>query len=120
MKKSERVAALIPNGVPRWVRIYDNGGKTADRYAVVFTGNFRGRDGQCFHLFMSGAPFWPQGVCMHGSTREIIDRPTYGHLGKRIKFADLNSDCQRAVMQDYVYLWDLDLPEYKGVYPEKT
>lgn len=77
---------LLPGGVPRYTRIYDNGGPDApdgsvDRYTVVFTGNYRGRDGICRYVSMSGAPFHPQGIGQHGEQDRPIDRPRYGHLG---------------------------------------
>ena len=104
MNRMERFA---PNGVPKNVRCYDNGGKTADRYTVVFTGNYAGRNGQCSYLGMSGAPFHPQGFCQHGEHTQVIDQPRYGHIGKRIKFESLPEDCRKAVMQDYKAIWRL-------------
>jgi hypothetical protein len=56
---------------------------------------------------MSGAPFHPQGFGQHGESETIIDRPTYGHLGKKITFADLPEDCQKLVISDYRYYWQL-------------
>jgi hypothetical protein len=120
----KRIHALLPAGFPRYVRIYDNGGLdvaggSADRYTVVFTGNYtRQTGGGHWVLGMSGAPFWPQGICLHASYREVIDARrgwpvAVGracHLGRRIGFQDLPTDCQRAVLQDYCYLWDLPLP----------
>lgn len=52
-----RAERFMPNDVPRYVRIYDNGGETADRYTVVFTGL---RTGWHQLLSMSAAPFHPQ------------------------------------------------------------
>ncbi len=111
-KKQERKARLIPNGVPRYIRCYDNGGHerpngTADRYTVVYTGNYAGKTkGWHDYVGMSGAPFHPQGIGMHGQTEhQPCDRPSYGHLGKKIKFTDLPIDCQKLVMQDYLYYW---------------
>lgn len=43
---------------------------------------------------------------MHGELIRCINRLTYSHLGKKIKFADLPEDCQKLVMKDYLYLWD--------------
>lgn len=103
----DRNAHFAPNGIPKKVRIYDNGGKTFDRYTVVFTGNYAGRDGICSYLGMSERPFHPQGFCQHGEHRQVIDRPRYGHLGKRIKFESLPEDCRKAVMQDYAAIWQL-------------
>jgi hypothetical protein len=59
---------------------------------------------------MSGAPFWPQGVCQHGSHTSQIDRPRHGHLGARIGFLDLPPDCRIVALRDYLELWDL-VPE---------
>lgn len=113
LKKQERRNSLVPNGVPRYIRCYDNGGSekengTVDRYTVVYTGNYRGKTkGWHDYVGMSGAPFHPQGVGMHGqSEHQPVDRPSYGHLGKKIKFSDLPQDCQTLVLQDYLYFWD--------------
>lgn len=91
---------------PRWIRCYDNGGETIDRYTVVFTrlGNKLGR-GTCLYLAMNAAPFHPQGFGQHGESTCPIDRPSYGHLGKKIRFEDLPADCQKCVWQTYSDLW---------------
>lgn len=105
MTRAER---LMPNGIPRHVRIYDNGGATADRYTVIFSGRWKGRrPGWTFLLAMSAKPFHPQGIGLHDEIRGEIDRPRYSHLGKKIRFQDLPEDCQRAVLTDYREIWDL-------------
>ena len=121
-KQQARVDNLLPNGQPKAtkVRIYDNGGETVDRYTVVFAGNYnnigkkRGELNQNWHpvIGMSGAPFHPQGFCQHMTYPNMIDRPTYGHLGRKIKFEDLPEDCQKVVVRDYCDLWDLPHPDY--------
>lgn len=108
-------ARVLPDGVPRWVRIYDSN-EPGDRYTVVFTGNWKGRTSSLY-LGMSGAPFHPQGVCQHGESERAIDcrQGNWGgvsvgrkcHLGTRINFADLPKDCQTAVLMDYRRLWNL-------------
>lgn len=88
-----------PDGV---VAIYDSGGKTADRYMVVFD------PVECSHwpgmvypnLTMSGVPYHPQGVCMHGETAGWRPTGGWGTDQKVIAFEDLPADCQRAVRQD--------------------
>lgn len=88
---------------PKWIRCYDNGGKTIDRYTVVFT---RGKGS--LYLGMSSNPMHPQGIGMHGEGPPgsgPIDRPTYGHLGKRIVFEQLPDDCQKIVRATYSDLW---------------
>ena len=119
-REQDRVRRLLPNGEPRYIRCYDNGGETIDRYSVVFSGRYSHKTGgEHWALFMSGAPFHPQGVCQHSTGRDIFDAPSgwttqvgrkchaCPSLGRRIRFADLPADCQRAAMQDYLYLWDL-------------
>lgn len=127
MNKQEidRINNLLPNGMPKWVRIYDNGATTVDRYTVVFTGNYngvglkRGERSNMIHPYigMSAAPYHPQGFCQHGeSTLRCIDVNGWGfapmmgkknHLGKRISFGELNHDCQRVILNDYIALWQL-------------
>ena len=104
-----RTECLLPGGVPRYIRCYDNGGESFDRYTVVFTGRYKHKTGGAFwYVGMSDNPFHPQGFGQHGeSTDNQIDWPTYGHLGKKIKFQDLPEDCQKLVQDNYRYLWDL-------------
>lgn len=103
--RSER---LLPDGKPRYIRCYDNNGETADRYTVVYTGRYKQKTGGAFwYVGMSGKPFHPLGIGQHGESETQIDYPTYGHLGKKIKFDDLPEDCRHLVLRDYVYLWDI-------------
>jgi hypothetical protein len=118
-RTKKRIESLLPGGVPRYVRCYDNGGKTVDRYTVVFAG--RHAAARIYRVFpylgMSSQPFHPQGFGQHGETRDKpcdVDRWGFppamgrtGHLGKRIPFADLPDDCRKLVMGDYLELWDL-------------
>ena len=101
-----RKEQFMPNGIPRKIRVYDNLGETFDRYTVVFTGNYKGRNG-CDYLGMSENPYHPQGFGQHGWHERVIDYPSYTHLGKKIKFEDLPQDCQRAVIEDYTEIWGL-------------
>ncbi len=108
-KQTQRLEALKPSGVPRYVRCYDNGGETADRYTVVFTGRYTHKTGrQHLYIGMSSNPFHPQGVGQHGESSTQIDYPSYKHLGKKIKFQDLPEKCQECVLQTYDDLWDLE------------
>jgi hypothetical protein len=109
--KSERKNQLMPNGTPRWIRCYDNGGKTWDRYTVVYTKKAfnTGRARWFLYVGMSGNPFSAQGYCIHGESEWTpLDRPTYGHLGKRIEFDTLPLDCQEVVLIDYKDLWNIE------------
>ena len=113
----------MPGGIPRYVRIYDNSGTTADRYTAVYTRRSEridkaGYDRTYPYRGMSALPFHPQGVGMWGETRHYpVDAirgawpPALGrkcHLGKRISFHELPEDCQRLVIQDYKHLWNID------------
>ncbi len=86
-----------PKGV---VGVYDHGGKTMDRYTVVFE-PFESYGSTYFPcLYMSDAPFNPQGVCMHGVTEGYRITGGWGTGRKVIPFTDLPPDCQRAVRLD--------------------
>lgn len=103
----DRLARLMPAGVPRYVRAYDNGGASVDRYTVLFTGRAadrRWKDGAYYYqaLAMNAAPFHPQGFGQH------CECPDGAHLGKRISFAALPEDCRKLVLQDYREIWRLN------------
>ena len=116
----KRYKKLMPDGVPRHIRCYDNGGETYDRYTVdrytvvyVYLGRMGTNGHQDVndgypHVTMSGSPFWPLGVCQHGESQDgPIDRPKHSHLGEKIQFEDLPEDCQKVVVDDYLGLWDI-------------
>lgn len=119
---------LMPNGIPRWVRCYDNGGidagGSADRYTVVFTGRraaIRGGSAgsEWPYLAMNHEPFHPMGIGLHGYSKGRpcdVRKGSYGGvpigkklscLGRRIEFSDLPDQCRRAVRGDYYAIWQL-------------
>ncbi|TXH40941.1 MAG: hypothetical protein E6Q97_38780 [Desulfurellales bacterium] len=112
-----RQERLLPNGMPRWVRCYDSGPELADRYTVVFTGNYPKQSREFHYLAMSAHPFHPQGFGQHGETRgrprDVSGAgwpPAMGrrcHLGKRVPFTALPVDCQRLVLMNYRGIWGL-------------
>lgn len=75
------------------VRLYDNGGKTFDRYTAVYMDEIE-RSGLYGARAMSDQPFSPQGFGCYTSAAPGR------HLGRRIKFEELPADCQRLVLQD--------------------
>ena len=108
--KNERRENLMPNGVPRYIRCYDNGGETWDRYTVVFTGKYRDKKDPYSSFLYIGAssnPFHPQGFGTVGESQEIIDRPAYSHLGKKTEFALLPPDVQVFTVNVYKDIWNL-------------
>lgn len=103
-----RIKALMPEGVPRYIRCYDNQGASIDRYTVCFTGHYLHKTDRNFiSLGMSDDPTHPQGVGLTGEHRERIDFPSYRHLGTSIQFEQLPEACKKLVIERYVYLWDL-------------
>lgn len=119
---SRRADQLMPAGVPKWARCYDNGGETADRFTVIFSGRYKGRTGgEGVYLGASADPFAPQGVGLTGFWRaneappDVTGNswggPSIGrrcHLGLRVGFQDLPADVQRAALDIYRTLWNLE------------
>lgn len=131
-KTANRIKALLPNGLPKCIRAYDNGGVdnggSVDRFTVVYTGKYRTLGtkrgeartlGNFQYVGMSANPFHPQGFGQHGESERQIDvnksgfAPAVGrsnHLGKRIPFTALPKDCQKLVLRDYREIWNLPAP----------
>lgn len=116
-----RSLALIPGGVPRWVRVYDNEGLTADRYAIVFTGRGAGTSTTPF-VRCNAQPNHPQyGIYIRGEERFPYDTentswaPAIGRkhknpaIGRRVAFQDLPAAVQQAVREDYCALWEVEV-----------
>lgn len=104
-KLRNRTYRLIKDGAPRYIKCFDNGDKSFDRYTVIYTGHYKGRSlGITECVGMSERPFHPQGFGQHF---ELQNTTSYKHLGKRIKFTQLPPDCQKLAWQDYKENWDL-------------
>jgi hypothetical protein len=107
-KQAERVARLMPGGIPRYVRVYDNGGKTMDRYTIVFTGRYpKDELGTYFMRHCSTNPYHPQGVGISDTWR-----PPFGFkwsvFGKRVKdLSTLPIRVRESLLEDYCELWNL-------------
>jgi hypothetical protein len=80
------------NGRP--IRCYDNGGKTVDRYTVVYMDEPENKLNTFASVGMNGELFHPQGFGQHSAAMPGK------HLGKRVAFATLPEDCQKLVLQD--------------------
>ena len=80
------------------LRVYDNGGKTVDRYTVLpprWAHEYREPNGLWQGIAASEAPFHPQGF---GQT---CSAAAGKHLGKRIAWRELPSDVQRFARQTF-------------------
>jgi hypothetical protein len=120
-RATSRLNSLLPKGIPRWIRCYDNGGVdkggSADRYTVCFTSKAGSRNGEYSYRAMSEYPFHPQGIGLWcSSSNHHCDVNKWGfapmigrknHLGTRIPFSALPADCQKLVLRDYKEIWDL-------------
>lgn len=73
--------------------IYDNGGKTFDRYTVYYN-DAGAKPGYYQYVGMSEHPFAPNGFGQHG------EGMLGAHNGKKISFATLPQDCKRLVKRD--------------------
>ena len=125
--QQDRKNRLMPNGIPRWIRVWDTGpDKEIERYTVVFSGRYRTL-GLPRHAPVSqwgwfqyvGMSKDPSIICSHGESQNIIDCPngwteqigrTCRHnpnLGRRIRFEDLPKDCQTLVLSDYHEIWSI-------------
>ena len=106
MKKSERLENLMPNGIPKHIRIFGNGGKTFDRYTVVYTHADKfGLKGYTVGVGMSENPFHPQGFGQHFEYKKSEYDGKSG--GKKIAFQDLPKNCRKLVIEDYKAYWKL-------------
>lgn len=76
------------------IRCYDNGGKTVDRYTVVYMDDPERNKGTYAARGMTAEPFHPQGIGMFCTAQPGR------HLGRRIAFKELPGDCQRLVCAD--------------------
>ena len=74
------------------VSVYDNGGKTADRYTVVFDDQPERGRGMYAALGLSEHPGNPQGVS------EFTTAMKGRHLGKRVQFRQLPAEVQNHVI----------------------
>lgn len=112
---AKRLAHLLPDDVPRYVRVYDNGGETMDRYTIVFTSKRGG--------FYVAASANPQGIYTHADGRpdaglthdgkRFLRPPAVGrrnHLGRRIPVTQLPSSLQYEIVKEYCELWDIPFP----------
>lgn len=93
----KKLLKQVSNPRNRTIRCYDNGGKTADRYTVVYLREPESRFSvpKTFaEVGMSPNPFHPQGLGQNCTARPGK------HLGKRISFSDLPKDCQTLVLTD--------------------
>lgn len=98
LKEQDDTVDYGPTGISlvKDLRVWDNGGSSADRYTVVWP------DGS--YVAMDDRPLWPSGIYMHGDGAEydpdveIRGNVALSYLGKEIAFWDLPQECQSAII----------------------
>jgi hypothetical protein len=100
----KRSTARWLEGAPAPVlAVYDNGGRSADRYLVLYDYSDMGAERAWYEKrrevparAMSDAPFHPQGVGLY------VEVPAWSRAqyGRKVRYADLPADCKRCVEQD--------------------
>lgn len=97
--------------MPSRIKLYDNGGKTIDRYSL-FVPSVDEPGKEDWYSF-SEYPYHPQGVGQYGGADYPM--PSYRHMGKPISFGDLPEQARRFV-QDTITIplpdgYGIDLPK---------
>lgn len=90
-------------GIPKHVRVYDNGGETTDRYTIVFT--YAHRIGFKGRVPFMGSGVDPRGMSYFADMARDIFALEKGN--KRIRFTDLPDAVQREVLHLYRELWNV-------------
>ena len=94
----------LESAPPYILDVLDNGGKTADRYTVLFTGDLLMSDGTCGgtlvpYLAMSDAPAHPQGVSIWGElTAYDASSFRYRRGHDRVRWLDLPGNIRAHVV----------------------
>jgi hypothetical protein len=113
MTRFKKSRADYPDGV---LAIYDNGGRTADRYCVVFAPFVTGRQHWFTTLNMNDRPYHPQGI---GMTGEHAVRPTRNSGDRVISIDAMPPHCRQCV-EEYLRpdVEPAGGPGYPGPCPE--
>jgi len=81
--------------MPSGIRIYDNGGKSADRYTLVVPSI--DEPGKLDMYGFNEDPYYPLGFGQYAGSYHRMG--SYSHLGKLIQFEDLPDQAQRYVRE---------------------
>lgn len=103
---------LMPNDIPRWVRIYSN--QTDYKFTVVFDGGLTRKVGgrnyyPCLFVKNDGTyKFEEFDFILDTQNGQYPSKIGRKHkLGVRIKFEDLEYDCQMSIVDIYKKLWKI-------------
>ena len=84
----------------RKLAIYDNGGKTLDRYTIVDLSTKFKKNGDTLYECIGASQDIYLGVYLH------CDCQRGRHLGKRVEFTDLDIELQKKICEEFDYKID--------------
>ncbi len=92
------------NKAPRFLRIYDNGGKSVDRYTAIDSRPCKAPNGSHYYLYVAfnGCPTHPTyGFWQHGELSTLPPLRKAFDIDKRVSFARLPDICQTLLLQEF-------------------
>jgi hypothetical protein len=98
----DRRERLLAEAVPRYVRLYDEGGVAAERYTADLTGLLSlKKPGEYLYVRMDDNPLGSGGYTLSRG------HPPYTELGRAASFGDLPEGCKNLVLDMYQKMWNL-------------
>jgi hypothetical protein len=101
-----RSKKLYSHNVPNYIRVYDNGGFTTDRYTIIFTGK-RVSNTEYLVLKLSDEPDDQNHNC-YTMYIESTSKKNIPMIGRKIQFNNLPPQCQKVVQCYYKSLWNVN------------
>jgi hypothetical protein len=97
------------DGSPKYLRCYEmKRNPTIDRFTIVFTraSCFMGKEytGRVYYVGASGNPYSPLGFYQHGEAWSW----EFHAQGSRAAFSSLPLELQKAVLEEYSSLWEVE------------
>ena len=77
------------------IRIYDNGGRSIDRYTLVVPSV--NEPGELDMYGFNDNPYHPQGFGQYAGSYDVM--PSYSHLGRLVSYEDLPAQAQKFVRE---------------------
>ena len=97
--------SIYIQNLPRYIKVFDNGGATLDRYTVIFTKR-KVNQSEYLALKLSDEPdgqFHNKHTILLNSTSQ----KSVPLIGRKIAFTDLPAQCQSIVRKYYRDLWSV-------------
>lgn len=96
--KTRIKSTILVDNKRKFCRIFDNGGRTFDRYTIAFK-SYRSSDGRLYYPYIASSdhPYGPLGFGQHGESKEFL---TGKHLGERVSFDFVPGDVQKFILEN--------------------